>query len=145
MVTTTGGNGTHDLVYAEGLTLDTPYRTRQYRLHQDDVVSFARAWDPQGFHVDEEVAATHGFGGLIVSDLKTAYIFQKLAVTGVYTNWAIIAAKVIGEMWLPRPVRSGSTLTGSVIITDAVPLDERRSLVQKHGQLWDREGDGSSR
>jgi acyl dehydratase len=136
----TGPNETHAIVYAEDLTLGRPYPTGQYYLDQDDVVSFAQAWDPQAFHVDEKVAATHGFGGLIASGLQTACIFQRLAVTGVYTNWAIIAGRVIREMSFPRPVRPGSTLSGSVTITDVVPRDEQRSLVHKHGLLWDQDG-----
>jgi acyl dehydratase len=90
--------------------------------------------------VDEKFAATHGFGGLIASGLQTACIFQRLAVTGVYANWAIIAGRAIREMSFPRPVRPGSTLTGSVTITDVVPRDEHRSLVHKHGLLWDENG-----
>ncbi len=127
-------------VYAEDLTIGRPYPTGQYHLDRDDVVSFAQAWDPQAFHVDAKVAATHGFGGLIASGLQTACIFQRLAVTGVYTNWAIIAGKVIREMSFPRPVRPGSTLSGSVTITDVVPRDDHRSLVHKHGLLWDQDG-----
>jgi acyl dehydratase len=74
----TGSDDAHLVVYAEDLGLGTPYPTGQYRLDRGDVVSFARAWDPQAFHVDEEVAATHGFGGLIAGGLQTACIFQRL-------------------------------------------------------------------
>jgi acyl dehydratase len=128
------------IVYAEDLALHTPYLLGSYYLDRDDVVSFAQAWDPQAFHVDEEAAATHGFGGLIASGLQTACIFQRLAVTGVYANWAMIAGKVIREMSFPRPVRPGSTLTGSVTITGVDPRSEQRSLVHKHGLLWDQDG-----
>jgi acyl dehydratase len=128
------------VVYAEDLVLHTPYLLGSYYLDRDDVVSFAQAWDPQAFHVDEGVAATHGFGGLIASGLQTACIFQRLAVTGVYANWAIIAGRAIREMLFPRPVRAASTLTGSVTITGVVPRDEQRSLVHKHGLLWDQDG-----
>jgi acyl dehydratase len=127
-------------VYAEDLTIGRPYPTGQYHLDRDDVVSFAQAWDPQAFHLDEKVAETHGFGGLIASGLHTACIFQRLAVTGVYTNWAIIAGRVIREMSFPRPVRPGSTLSGSVTVTDVVPRDQHRSLVHKQGLLWDQDG-----
>ena len=139
-MTTTGSDDAHRVVYAEDLVLGTPYITGKYRLERDDVISFARAWDPQAFHVDEAVAATHGFGGLIASGLQTACIFQRLAVTGVYSNWAIIAGRAIREMSFPRPVRPGSTLKGSVTITDVVARDEQRSLVHKHGELWDQDG-----
>jgi acyl dehydratase len=61
-------------------------------------------------------------------------------VSGVYANWAIIAGRTISEISLPRPVRPGSTLTGSVTITGVAPRDERRSLVHKHGLLWDEDG-----
>jgi acyl dehydratase len=128
------------IVYAEDLVLDVPYPMGTYYLDREAVVTFAEAWDPQPFHLDEEVAATHGYGGLIASGLQTACIFQRLAVTGIYTNWAIIAGKAIREMSFHRAVRPDSTLTGSVTITDVVPRDEHRSLVHKLGRLWDEEG-----
>lgn len=61
-------------------------------------------------------------------------------MTGTYTNWAIIAGKAIREMSFHRPVRPGSTLSGSVTITNVVRRDEHRSLVHKHGRLWDEDG-----
>jgi len=139
-VTTERRPGTQLVVYAEDLVLNQPYPLGTYYVDRDEVVAFAQAWDPQAFHLNEEVAATHGFGGLIASGLHTACIFQRLAVTSVYTNWAIIAGKAIREMSFPRPVRPGSTLTGSVTITDLVPRDEHRSLIHKHGRLWDEDG-----
>jgi acyl dehydratase len=42
-------------------------------------------------------------------------------------------------MSFPRPVRPDSTLNGGVTITDVVPRDEHRSLVHKHGLLWDQD------
>jgi acyl dehydratase len=136
----TSSRETPATVYAEDLTIGRPYPTGQYHLDRDDVLAFAQAWDPQAFHLDEKVAETHGFGGLIASGLQTACIFQRLVVTGVYTNWAIIAGRVIREMSFPRPVRPGSTLSGSVTITDVVPRDQHRSLVHKQGLLWDQDG-----
>jgi hypothetical protein len=114
-VTMTSTRQPRGIVYAEDLALHTPYLLGSYYLDRDDVVSFA-------------------------SGLQTACIFQRLAVTGVYANWAIIAGKVIREMSFPRPVRPGSTLTGSVTITGVDPRSEQRSLVHKHGLLWDQDG-----
>lgn len=128
-------------VYAEDLLIGHRYPLGVYRLERQDLVDFATAWDPQPFHIDEEYASTHGFGGLIASGLQTVCIFQRLAVTGVYSDWQLIAGKAIREMTFPRPVRPGATLTGSVTITDVVPRDETRSMVHKWGQLWVDEGE----
>ena len=129
------------LLYAEDLRIGEPYLLGSYALSRDDVLDFARAWDPQPFHLDDEFAASHGFGGIIASGLQTAGIFQRLAVTGPYADWAVIVGKAIRDMTFPRPVRPGMVLTGSVTVTDVVVRDGTRSLVHKLCQMWDQNGD----
>ena len=38
-----------------------------HTVSEDEIVEFARRWDPQPFHVDPEAAKESVFGGLIAS------------------------------------------------------------------------------
>ena len=40
-----------------------------YKLTQEEIVSFAKVWDPQTFHIDEEAAKNSMFGGIVASSL----------------------------------------------------------------------------
>ncbi len=46
----------------------------------DDIKSFARRFDPQRFHVDEEEAARSPFGALIASGWHTVAVWMRLFV-----------------------------------------------------------------
>jgi len=43
-----------------------------------EIVAFARAWDPQPFHLDAAAAARSHFGGLVASGWHTAAIWARL-------------------------------------------------------------------
>ncbi|SFK73993.1 MaoC family dehydratase [Methylocapsa palsarum] len=46
-------------------------------LTRDDIVGFARAFDPQPFHLDEDAAKQSHFGGLVASGWQTAALWMK--------------------------------------------------------------------
>ena len=45
---------------------------------REDILSFARAWDPQAYHIDEEAAKASFAGGLSASAIHTLAVSQKL-------------------------------------------------------------------
>ena len=53
--------------YAEGETFDFG----DYLVTADEIIEFARRYDPQPFHVDPQAAAAGPFGGLIASGWMT--------------------------------------------------------------------------
>ena len=76
---------------------------------EDEIVAFARQWDPQPFHVDPEAAAASEFGGLIAS---TVHIFAMDVALGVKsTPTAAVAALGFDNMRTIAPVRPGDVLT----------------------------------
>ena len=48
----------------------------------DEIVAFAREWDPQPFHVDPEAAADSVFGGLIASGGQTVAVWASRSCAG---------------------------------------------------------------
>jgi acyl dehydratase len=54
---------------------------------RDETVAFARAYDPQPFHLDEAAARTSLFGGLCASGWHTAaHLIRRIIVTRAKTN-----------------------------------------------------------
>ncbi|SNT70981.1 Acyl dehydratase [Psychrobacter sp. LV10R520-6] len=109
----------------------------KYTISTDDIVTFARQWDPQFFHIDEERAVTDGyFGGIIASGIQTLAIFQRLSVKSFIQNLNVIGGAGIDGLQFRRPVRPGDTLTGSIVIKDIqIQSDRGRALVAYTGEL----------
>ncbi len=55
---------TPELLYFEDIVLGEVLQSRWYRVERDAIIDFARAWDPQPFHLDEDAARASIFGGL---------------------------------------------------------------------------------
>ncbi len=49
----------------------------------DDIIAFARKYDPQPFHLDAEAAKKSVFGGLCASGWHTTAVFMKLNVASI--------------------------------------------------------------
>jgi acyl dehydratase len=96
-----------------------------YVLGEDELLSFARAWDPQWFHTDPAAAAQGRFGGLIASGWQTCGIAMRLAVQAALEGSESFASPGVAHIKWPHPVRPGDTLSLRATI-----LDTRRSRSQ---------------
>lgn len=88
---------------------------------RDEIVEFARRYDPQPFHVDDEAARGSVYGGLIASGWHTAAIFMRLLVDGMVRDAASMGSPGIDEIRWLVPVRPGDTLTARAVVLDVVP------------------------
>ena len=52
--------------------------TRPLRVEKDEIIAFAKKFDPQFFHLDEEAARSSIFGGLVASGWHTAALTMRL-------------------------------------------------------------------
>lgn len=85
-------------------------RSREvFEVHRDDVVEFARRWDPQAFHVDERAAEQSIFAGLTACAAHVFAIQSRLAVS-VEPRWALLAGLGNDGFELIAPVRPGDRL-----------------------------------
>src|SRR6185437_1020853 len=51
---------------------------RRVRLTQEQIVDFARQWDPQRFHTDPQAASETPFGGLVASGWHTGCVMMRM-------------------------------------------------------------------
>lgn len=85
---------------------------------QDDIIAFARLYDPQDMHVDPALAAAGPFGEIIASGWHTVGVMMKMFAEH-YLPKNGLASPGIDELRWPRPVRPGDTLRVRATITEA--------------------------
>src|SRR5689334_18639259 len=77
---------------------------------KDDIVGFAREFDPQPFHSDEEAARDSFVGALIASGWHTCSLNMRLIADGFLLETAGMGAPGIEEVKWVKPVRPGDSL-----------------------------------
>ena len=75
-----------------------------------EILAFARAFDPQSFHVDAGAAQQSPYGGLIASGWHTCSMMMRMVVDGLLNAADGMGSPGLdGVRWL-QPVRAGDTL-----------------------------------
>jgi acyl dehydratase len=109
---------------------------------QDEIVEFARRYDPQPFHVDLEAAEQSVFGGLIASGWHTAAMWMRLWVDSMAGSTSSQGSPGIEELRWLEPVRPGDTLHGRLTVLDSTPSERRpdRVTVRIRGEMVNQDG-----
>ena len=90
------------------------------RMELDEILEFARRWDPQPFHIDPEAAAAGPFRGIIASGLHTqAACFGHIIRSGWVAQVSMGGADQLVR-W-PAPVRPGDEIGISARIEALTP------------------------
>ena len=116
------------MLYAEDLQEGQRFQLGSYTIGEEEILSFARQYDPVPIHTDPAAAAAGPFGGIIASGFNTMAICQRLVVEGVWSQVAGIVGRSF-DIRLPNPVRPGATITGHSEIRKLTLRPERRDAV----------------
>lgn len=128
------------MLYAEDLAAGQRFELGSYTISEDEILSFAKQYDPVPMHTDKEAAAKGLFGGLIASGFNTLAIYQRLIVEAVWTQVAGIVGRSF-EVRLSHPVRPGTRITGHSQIQSVTLRPERRDgVVIFRTELTDESG-----
>ena len=104
---------------------------------EQEIVDFARQFDPQSFHVDAEAAKHSMFGGMIASGWHVAAKMMRLFVDNYVDQRTALGSPGLDELRWLKPVRPGDTLTGWVECAAKVPSKSRPSMGVIH-EHWER-------
>ena len=92
---------------------------------EDDILAFARQWDPLPFHIDPEAAKASPYGGLIASGFHSLLTAYALTLEANIWNEAAMGSPGIDSLRWIRPVRPGDTLRVRVEVTSSTPSQSR--------------------
>ncbi len=119
------GPGEKTPFYFEDHTAGYRVECGSYAVDKEEVIAFARKWDPQPWHIDEAQARQSMFGGLTAC---SAHIFSIYCITSV--DWQngmaqqAVASLGFDAMRMHKPVYAGDVLR---CVTEVGELRESRS------------------
>jgi acyl dehydratase len=83
-----------------------------------DAIAFARAFDPQPYHLDPTVAATDEIGGLIASGWHVCAEFMRMFCDGLLLDSSSLGSPGVDTLKWQQPVKPGDTLTGKTTVLE---------------------------
>ena len=112
-------------IYLDDLQPGQTFALGRRSVTREEIVDFAKAWDPQPFHLDEEAAKASIYGQLIASGWHTVCIFMRLFADGLLNRTAAIGSPGIDELRWRKPVCAGDSLEAAVEILEVRPSRSR--------------------
>src|SRR3954449_5115033 len=96
-------------LYLEDFATGQVYTAGPTPVSADAIKAYARQFDPQPFHTDEELARSTFFQGLVASGWHTASLTMSLVVQALPIAGGVIGGGVDELRW-PKPLRPGDEL-----------------------------------
>jgi acyl dehydratase len=109
---------------------------------EEEIVDFARRFDPQPFHLDAEAAKDSDFGGLIASGWHTGAMWMRLYVDSLLGGGSGQGSSGIEELRWLAPVRPGDTLSGRLTVLETTPSERlpHRGTIRIRGEMVNQDG-----
>ena len=129
--------------YFEDFAVGEVYDLGSYTMAGEEMLAYARQYDPQPFHIDPEAARRSIYGGLIASGWHTCAVAMRMSVEAHRRMDAagIGSPGIDSCRWL-KPVRAGDTLTGSMVTLEAWPSRSRpMGFVRRRIELSNQHGE----
>jgi acyl dehydratase len=116
--------GRDNRLYLDDFHVGQRFTSATHTIDAAQIKDFARQFDPQPFHLDEEAAKGTMFGRLVASGWHTAAITMRLQVeSGLPIAGGMIG--IGGEMSWPRPTLPGDILCVVTEIEEVTPSRSR--------------------
>lgn len=139
----------------EDIVIDEAFPLGSHTFSAEEIIRFAKLYDPQYFHIDPEQAQHSHFGGIIASGWHTVSVGHRIMVDALAAEEDRLRglgqepgvsgpSPGVNSMDFKVPVRPGDTVTYELVVTDKRPsnsipgwglLFNRLTAVNQHGEL----------
>ena len=112
-------------MFFDDLPVGFTFETESKALPLDEIVGFARQFDPQSFHTDEEAAEKGPYGGIIASGFHTLITAFVLTLEANVWREASMGSPGMDKVRWLRPVRPGDELRARCTVLESRPSSSR--------------------
>ncbi|MDF1855958.1 MaoC family dehydratase [Pseudooceanicola sp.] len=112
-------------MYFDDFAAGQAFHTPRHTLSEEEILAYARQYDPQPFHIDPQAAAASIYGGIIASGLQTCAIAFRLTLDADLFNESSMGSPGMDRIRWLRPVRPGDTLGVLAEVTAVTPSGSR--------------------
>jgi acyl dehydratase len=117
-------------LYFEDFTAGQVYSLGTHRITAEEIIDFAREFDPQPQHLDPEAAKASILGGLAASGWHLCALAMRMIVDGLLGRTASMGSPGVDDVQWRRPVYAGDDLR-----LDAEVLETRPSSRADRGYV----------
>jgi acyl dehydratase len=130
-------------LYWEDFPVGDTVEMGSHRFTEEEIIAFARQFDPQPFHTDPEAARNSFFKGLIASGWHTCAIAMRLMVDKYVARSASLGSPGLDNIRWLAPVRAGDTVSYRRTITAARVSESKPGvgLVQSRWEAVNQRGE----
>ena len=110
---------------------------------REETIAFARQFDPQPFHLDDEAAKASVFGALSASGWHTCAMAMRLMVTNFLHETSSLGSPGLESLKWLKPVFPGDTLRLQVTVLEVKPMGKRPDvgLTRNLWEMFNQHGD----
>jgi acyl dehydratase len=105
--------------YFEDFQIGDTFDLGSLTVTSEEIIAFARQFDPQYFHTDPQRAQDSIFGGLVASGWHIGSLFMRLLVDGLFSKIESIGSPGLDQVRWLQPVRPNDILHGRLTVIDA--------------------------
>ena len=103
-------------MYFEDFYQGYSFETKKKTITKKDIISFAKKWYYQPFHIDEKLAKQSHYGGLIASGWQTIAIAHSLILDTQKTSRSSMGSPGLDKVNWFKPVRPNDTIHCTVTV-----------------------------
>ncbi len=111
--------------YFEDFSVGRVFDSGTRQLSEQDILGFAREYDPQYFHTDPEAAKQSIFGGLIASGWQTVGVCMRLMCDSYLLETSSLGSPGVDAVRWVKPVYPGDTLRMRATVIAAKPSSSK--------------------
>lgn len=121
-----------DMIYYEDLEIGAKQNFGRYEVTREEVIEFAKQYDPQAFHLDDDAAARTHFGRLSASGWHTCAMTMAMMVENMKdVKQAGLGSPGVDNLQWKKPVYPGDTLR-----VESEVISKRRSQSRREMGLF---------
>jgi acyl dehydratase len=130
-------------VYFDEFSQGDVFEFGSYQVSEDEIIEFARKYDPQSFHTDPEAARAGPFRGLIASGFHTAAIMMRMMVEDFVDPRSALGSPGLRDLRWTAPVHPGDVLKVRLSIEKLKTSQSQpdRGFVDQKVQLLNQRGE----
>lgn len=107
------------MLYWEDFKVGEVVEMGRHTFTQEEIIAFAKQFDPQPFHTDPEAAKHSFYGGIIASGWHTCCIAMRIMVEHYIGRSASMGSPGMDNVRWLKPVRPGDTITFRRVTTES--------------------------
>lgn len=116
------------MLYFEDLNVGQKITIGPISVTEEEIIDFAKKFDPQPFHIDAVKAKDSLFGSLCASGWHTCSLYMKMLYDGLLVNLASLGSPGMNEIRWIKPLFPNDIIIGELKIISKTPSRSKPNI-----------------